>query len=270
MSIGFHWGDPPDRIMEHLEFAERRQGVRGDAVSARADEIARKRAESNVRLWATREQRGASIHEFGARFEGDPKFSVLERQDRYKALVAEDMARLEREPVRPTDLEVAAARIEVATKGTKYEETGRFPGMALEFGTVDEAADIRAERETLSSELAKPGMELETFRKVRLLERCFRSFTVSEMQGLSEGKGPLLEALPDEAARTQAAENFNALLLADVAGPAPRKKAQAGVPSDCRTWRHRQIQRREPRDWSRATLSGANLPDRPIVEIMER
>lgn len=226
-STGFHWGDLQDKIRERLVFAERRRRVARDAVKARADEIARKRAESDIRLRATSEQRGASIHEFGARYKGDPKFSILEKQERYKALVAKGMERLEQEPVQPTDLEVAAARIEVATKGTKYEETGRIPGKALEFGTVDEAADIRAERETLSLELAKPGKDLKTFEKVRLLERFFRNWTVSEMQGLSAGKGPLLEALPDETARTQASGNFNALLLADVAGPAPWKRAQA-------------------------------------------
>ncbi len=222
-SAGFHWGDLPDKIKERLNFAESRRNVPADAVGARAAEIARKRAEADLRVGAARTLRGASIHEFRARYKGNAKFSMRHKQKRYERLVDEGMQKLAREGVQPTDLEVAAARTEVASQGTRYEASCRVLSEALELGTVAEAADIRAERQALSSELAKPMKDLKTFEKVRLLERLFRSCTVSEIRDMSVGRGPLLEVLPDETARSQAAVNSTALLSASVAGPAPWK-----------------------------------------------
>jgi len=42
-------------------------------------EIARRRAEADIRVGEARELRGASIHGFRARFEGDARFSARHR-----------------------------------------------------------------------------------------------------------------------------------------------------------------------------------------------
>ena len=226
-SSGFHWGDLQDKIRERLDFSEARRNLPADTVRARAMEIARKRAEADIRVGAARETRGAPVHGFRARFEGDARFSARHRQDRYRALVDDGLRWLEREGVRPTGLELAAARVEVTTGGTRYEATGRDMAEALEFGSVAGAEDIRAERAALPTELVKPVGDLGTFGRVRLLERVFRSCTVSEIRDMSAGKGPLSAGLPDGAARSRAAENLRILLSTDVVGPAPWKKAQA-------------------------------------------
>jgi len=137
------------------------------------------------------------------------------------------MWRLEREGARPTDPELAAARVEVTVRGTRYVATGRYMAGALEFGGVAEAADIRAERGALPTELARPMRDLGTFESVRLLERLFRNCTTSEMLEMFAGKEPLPESLPDGAARFRAAGNLGILLSADVVGLVPRKKAPA-------------------------------------------
>lgn len=223
-SSGFHWGDLPDKIRERLDFSEKRRNVPRDAVRTRAAEIARKRAEADLRVRAVKELEGEPLNESGARFRGDPRFTAERSRERYEALVADGMRRLERDAVQPTDLEVAAARVEVAAKGTKFEETGRILGEALEYGTVAAAADIRAERQALLSELAGPMPVFSTSGNVRLMERLYRSFAASELKDMSGGGGSLLESLPDDVTRTRAAGNINALLLAEGVGSAPWNK----------------------------------------------
>ena len=215
------WGNLRERIEKRLAAADRRQDVSQDAIVKRARKIARRRAKADIRVQAVKEAGGELIHEFEAQFDGEPVLPLKE-QKIYEGAVRQGRERLSREGVPPPDeLELAAARLVIASKGTSRAAFARHVATALEFGTVDEADVIRAERAALPSELEKGTENMDDFQKEGLLQRLYRSFTVSELRDLSLGKGPHLASLPDEAARSRASGTLELLMAVNVPGPAP-------------------------------------------------
>ena len=222
------WGNLRERIEKRLAAADRRQDVSEDAIEKRARKIARKRAKADIRVRAVKKAGGELIHEFEARFDGEPVLSLKE-QNIYDEAVRQGRERLSREGVRPDELELAAARLVIASKGTSRADFARDVARALAFGPVDEASKIRAERAALPAELEKGTEGLMDFQKGQLLQRLYRSFTVSELRDLSLGKGPHLDSLPDEAARSRAAGTLDALMAVSVPGPAPWNQLNAAL-----------------------------------------
>ena len=189
-------------------------------IEERATEIAQKRAEADIRVEATEKAGGNLLHEFEARFEGAPNLPTKE-QEVYDKTVRQDLERLSREDVRPGELELAAARLEVTSEGTPHADFARDIAKALEFGTVAEADKIRDERAALPAELEKGTEGLMEIRKAELLQRFYRSFTVSELSDLSLGKGSHLDSLPDADARTRASGTLESLMAVSIPGPVP-------------------------------------------------
>ena len=222
------WGNLRERIEKRLVAADRRQDVSQDAIEKRARKIARKRAKAEIRVRAVNKAGGELIHEFEARFDGEPVLPLKE-QNIYDEAVRQGRERLSREGVRPDELELAAARLVIASKGTSRADFARDVARALAFGPVDEASKIRAERAALPAELEKGTEGLMDFQKEQLLQRLYRSFTVSELRDLSLGKGPHLDSLPDEAARSRAAGTLDALMAVNVPGPAPWNQLNAAL-----------------------------------------
>ena len=219
---GFHWGSLREGIETRLAAADRRRDVSEDAIGKRAGEIARRRAQADVRVRAVQQAEGELVHELEARFDGEPVLPLKEQRI-YDEAVRQGLERLSREDVRPDELELAAARLAVTSESASRTDFARKVAGALGFGSVDEASKIRAERTALPAELEKGTDGLMDFQKGRLLQRLYRSFTVSELRDLSLGKGPHLDSLPDGAARFRAAGTLEALLAVSVAGPAPWK-----------------------------------------------
>ncbi len=222
------WGNLRERIEKRLVAADRRQDVSEDAIEKRARKIARKRAKADIRVRAVKKAEGELIHEFEARFDGNPVLPLKE-QKIYDEAVRQGRESLSREDVRPDELELAAARLVIASKGTSRADFARDVARALAFGPVDEASKIRAERASLPAELEKGTEGLMDFQKGQLLQRLYRSFTVSELRDLSLGKGSHLDSLPDEAARTRAAGTLDALMAVSVPGPAPWNQLNAAL-----------------------------------------
>ena len=222
------WGNLRERIEKRLVAADRRQDVSEDAIEKRAGKIARKRAKADIRVRAVKKAGGELIHEFEARFDGEPVLPLKE-QNIYDEAVLQGRERLSREGVRPDELELAAARLVIASKGTSRADFARDVARALAFGPVDEASKIRTERAALPVELEKGTEGLMDFQKEQLLQRLYRSFTVSELRDLSLGKGPHLDSLPDEAARSRAAGTLDALMAVNVPGPAPWNQLNAAL-----------------------------------------
>ena len=223
-----HWGNLRQGIEKRLEVAERRQDVSQNAINDRAKDIARKRAEADLRVQATQDVKGEMIHEFEARFAGNPRMP-LKQQAPYDDAVREGMQRLAGEDIPPVPLEIAAARLEVASEGTAGANFARDVAKALEFGTVFEAEKIREERAVLPFDLEK-GMEgfLES-EKARLMQRLYRSFTVIELHGISLGKSPHLDTLPDADARARASRTLDSLLAVNIPAPVPWNALNEGL-----------------------------------------
>ena len=215
-----HWGNLQEGIEKRLAAAERRQDVSQDAINERAKDIARKRAETDLRVQATKDVKGEMIHEFEARFQGDPRMP-LKLQGPYDDAVRKGMARLDGQDVPPVPLEIAAARLEVASEGTAGADFARDLAKALEFGTVFEAEKIREERAALPSELARGTEGFMESEKAQLMQRLYRSFTVIELHGISLGKSPHLDMLPDADARFRASGTLDSLLAVNIPAPVP-------------------------------------------------
>lgn len=139
------------------------------------------------------------------------------------------MEHLSGEDIRPDGLELAAARLLVTSEGTLRAGFTQDVARSLEYGTVPEAEKIRSERAALPAELAKGTDGLKDFEKEELLQRLYRSFTVSELRELSLGKGPSKDPPQDQAAQTRAAETLKSLMSESVPGPAPWNKLHANL-----------------------------------------
>ena len=91
---------------------------------------------------------------------------------------------------------------------------------ALERGTTHTAGEIRKEREELLGQLRQGAVAMDERAERTLLRRVYASFTGAEIRDLSEGRGALLERLPDAAARERVRETV-LKLHSDVTQPEP-------------------------------------------------
>ena len=195
-----------------VEAVLRSSALDRDVPEAEVDElafgIARKRAETDLRVDAARGVRKGEIFETGARFAGNPGFWMSVDVDAYKAAVAKGMRRLHREEPVPTAIELRVARAVVATHGTDRQYLALAMAEALERGTTDTADGIRKEREAVLGQLQHGIEGLDTIQERSMLRRVYRCFTGAEIRELSEGRGPLLEGVADDAARTRVREEL--------------------------------------------------------------
>ena len=198
----------PGDIRAVLEASAQAGNVPEAEVAAVAAGIARRRAETDLRVAVTRAVDGNEIYAGNARFEGNPQFYRKQHIDAYGAGLTEGMRRLEREAPRPTGIETRVARAVVATRGTDGHGLALAMAKALELGTTDTAAGILKERGAVLAELQRDAPEGESpdrrsLRESRLARRVHTSFTGAEVRGMCEGKGPVMEWLPGDAARTR-------------------------------------------------------------------
>ena len=138
--------------------------VREEEVDEISSGIARKRAETDVRIEAVRAADPDEIFQVRARFNGTPDYSERKDIDAYDAALAEGMRRLDREAPAASELERSVARAVVATRGKKARH-GLPLAMkaALELGTPDAADEIRKERTALLAELQQMPKTMESF-----------------------------------------------------------------------------------------------------------
>ena len=211
----------PGPVRDTLAVAGRAAGASREAVDGLAAKIARARAEADLRVELTREFSDAPLFEFRARFAGHPGFARGDLLAPYDAGVKERIERLDRAGVVPDDLERVVARAAVVSEGTGNEGTARKMVAALKCGTVPAAADIRAAQGALLADLSQPGENGTEAARVRLAQRIYRCFTFVETRRICDGRGPHIEALESEAARSRVRTSFRALHDMDIAGPAP-------------------------------------------------
>ena len=147
------WGNLRERIETRLAAVDRREDLSQDAVEKCAKEIAAKRADADLRVQAVQEVDGELIHELEARFDMKPALPIKE-QEAYDEAVREGRERLSGKDVRPDVLELAAARLVVASEGTPRSGLALDGARALEFGTVADADKRRTERADLPDALA--------------------------------------------------------------------------------------------------------------------
>ena len=223
-----HWGNLREDIEKRLAEADRRQDVSRDAINERAREIARKRAEADLRVQATKDVEGEMIHEFEAQFQGNPRMP-LKQQGPYDDAVRKGMERLADKDIPPVPLEIAAARLEVASEGTADANFARDVARALEFGTVFEAEEIREERAALPAELEKGTEGFMESEKALLLQRLYRSFTATELHDISLGTSSHLDTLRDADARSRASGTLDSLMAVNIPAPVPWNSLNEGL-----------------------------------------
>ena len=195
-----------------VEAVLREAALARDVPEAEVDElafgIARKRAETDLRVAAAREIDEGEYFEVKAQFEGNPGYAAKEDIDAYKALVAKGMRRLHREEPLPTEIELRVARAVVATHGTERHGLALAMAAALERGTTPTADGLRKERETVLGQLQDGTEKMNSYQERTFLRRVYRSFTGAEIREISEGRGALLQRLPDNAGRARARETL--------------------------------------------------------------
>ena len=195
-----------------------------DVPEAEVDElafgIARKRAETDLRVSVVRGIDPDGRAEAGARFHGNPDFDRQSSIDAYRAGVAKGMRRLHREDPVPTQIELRVARAVVATHGTDRHGLALAMAEALERGTTPAADGIRKEREAVLGQLRDGTGDLASYDRRTLLRKVYRSFTGAEIREISEGRGPLLGRLPDDRARGRVREELMRLHR-DIGYPEP-------------------------------------------------
>ena len=201
----------PLNIQDVLRSTALATHVREDEVSRIASGISRKRAETDLRVAATREIGIGEIFEVRARFDGNPDYLDQSDIDAYKASVAKGMRRLHREEPVPAEIERRVARAVVATHGAERHGLALAMAEALERGTTPTADGIRNERKALIAELQEGPKSRETFEERSLLRRIYRNFIAAEVRELSRGADAALDGLPDEAAREQAVKEVQQL-----------------------------------------------------------
>ena len=203
-----HRGTLPQDIEAVLRSSESARSVPEAEVGEFAFGIARKRAETDLRVAAARAIDEGEIFEVRARFLGNPDYSAQQDIDAYKAAVAKGMRRLHHEEPLPTKIETRVARAVVATHGSDRHELALAMAEALERGTTNPADDIRKERETLLGHLQGGAKGLDSMEERALLRRVYGSFTGAEIREICEGRGRMLERLPDGAARSKVQEGM--------------------------------------------------------------
>ena len=182
------------------------------------------------------------------------KFSLIRSPKQYQSLpiqgwVADGMRRLEREAPRPTGIEARVARAVVATRGTEREGLASAMAEALGRGTTATAAEIRKERAAVLAELHADWAEGEgtigwTAREQEVLRRVSACFTGAEVRGMCEGKGPVMERLPGDAARTRVRDVMRQLQLATSSSdPEPWRARQKALVRDLGLVRDRGAER---------------------------
>ena len=201
-----HLGTLPRDVEAVLRAAMLARDVPEAEVDELAFGIARKRAETDLRVAATREIGIGEIFEVRARFDGNPDYPEQSNIDAYKATVAKGMRRLHREEPVPTEIERRVARAVIATHGTERHGLAQAMAEALEQGTTPTAEGIRSERRALVAELQEGPKTRDSSRHRSFLRRIYRNFTAAEVRELSRGAGATLERLPDTAARQRAVE----------------------------------------------------------------
>ena len=219
----FHRSTLPRDVEAVLRDAANARNVPEAEVEELAFGIARKRAETDLRVGVARAvspKNDLAVQR--ARFEGNPRYARGAHIDAYKAEVAKGMRKLHREEPLPTGIELRVARAVIATHGTERHVLALAIAETLERGTVPEARDLRMERAVVLGQL-QAATEAKDARADRaLLQRVYASFTGAEVRELAEGRGALLERLPDAAARERVRETV-LKLHRDVthAGPSP-------------------------------------------------
>ena len=201
----------PGDVRAVLEVSAQAGDVPEGEVAGVAAGIARRRAETDLRVATTRAVDGNEIYAINARFEGNPQFYRKQHIDAYGAGFAEGMRRLEREEPRPKGIETRVARAVVATRGTEGHGLASAMAEALGFGSTETADGILKERAAVLVELQRDAPEGESpdgrsLREMRLARRVHARFTGAEVRGMCEGKGPIMEWLPGDAARTRVRE----------------------------------------------------------------
>ena len=212
-------------LPKDVEAVLRASAVARDVSEAEVDElafgIARKRAETDLRVDVAREVapklERAMIR---ARFEGNPNYVRGDQIEPYKAGVAKGMRRLHREEPLPAGIELRVARAVVATAGTDLQYLARAIAEALERGRTREADEIRNERKELLGQLQRGTEGLSDLQERSVLRRVYANFTGAEVRDLSEGRGAVLERLPDATARKRVRETV-LKLHSDVTQPEP-------------------------------------------------
>ena len=195
-----------------VEAVLRESARAGDVPEAEVDElafgIARKRAETELRVAVAREVDDSEVFQVRARFEQNPDFDRQSKIDAYKAGVAKGMRRLHREEPVPTALELRVARAVIATHGTERHGLARAMADALERGTTDTADGIRKARADVLGKLREGTRDLGSYDERVLLRKVYQSFTDAEIRGMAEGRGPLMDRLPDARARERVREEI--------------------------------------------------------------
>ena len=199
-----HRDSLPLDIQEVLLSSAPATHVREEEVARIASGIALKRAETDLRVAATREIGIGEIFEVRARFNGTPDYPEQSNIDAYESALAKGAAGMQLEKPRPTELERRVAKAVLASRG-KSAQQGLALAMvaALELGTPATADEIRKERAALLSELQDWPKSMDSSQERSLLRRIYRSFTGSEVRELSQGRGAFLEGLRDDTARAQ-------------------------------------------------------------------
>ena len=194
-------------LPKDIEAVLRESRLARDVPEAEVEEIAfgiaRKRAETDLRVATARNVGNSALYAINARFEGNPQFYMKEHIAAYKAAIAKGMRRLHREEPVPTEIELGVARAVVATHGTERHGLAQAMAEALERGTTAGADDIRKERQAVLGALREGAQPREGTREQAFLRRVYENFTASEVREICEGRGPHLARLPDDAARVR-------------------------------------------------------------------
>ena len=190
-------------VEEVLQASDLARDVPRTEVEEIAAGIARKRAETDLRVAAAHEVGEGEYFEVMAQFEGDPGYTAKEDRQAYHAALARRRPGLYQKESLPTVIELRVARAVVATRDTDRHGLALAMADALERGTTSPADDIRKERETLLGQLQEGTKDLSELRERSVLRRVYRNFTGAEIHDLSEGRGPLLARLPGDKERVQ-------------------------------------------------------------------
>ncbi len=187
--------------------------VPDEEIDKAASGIARKRAETDIRVDVARKVAAGEIFEVRARFYGNPDYPSQTDIDAYEANLTEGMKGLQRETPAPTEIERRVARAVVATRvGSKRHGLALAMSAAMELGTPATDGEIRKGRQAVLAELQEGPKSMESFRERSLLRRTYRNFAGAEVRELSQGSSPFLEGhLPDDKAREQAVKAVHRL-----------------------------------------------------------
>ena len=114
-----HRDSLPLDIQEVLRSSALAKHIREEEVDEIASGIARKRAETDMRVAAARATGADVIFEVRTRFNGTPDYSAQKDIDAYGAALADGMRHLEREMPEASEIERSVARAVLATRGAK-------------------------------------------------------------------------------------------------------------------------------------------------------